>query len=93
MSQSVPTKVGKNKKGFVINNNNVEKVIDDVIKKLDGKKVVLELTEWQAELFVKFFIKEQEMWENATNLLHPGSLTIHFDSGNNIGRKKEYHVG
>lgn len=52
------------------------------------KKVKIELTEKDAELF-KWFRKYQLIWEEAREL-KPGKLVLHFNNKNEI-RKKEIH--
>ena len=52
-------------------------------------KITIELTPREAELF-KRFKKVEEAWDKMDQL-RPGSLVIHFDSGNNV-KKWEYHL-
>ena len=52
------------------------------------KKIKIEITERDAELFI-WFRRYQKIWEK-TKELRPGSLVLHFDEHNKI-RKKEFH--
>ena len=54
-------------------------------------KVKIELTEFEADLFIRYFRKHQNFWELVRRKVHPGSVTLHFDSSNEI-RKKELHI-
>lgn len=55
---------------------------------MEEKKIPIELTEKEAELFI-WFRKYQSVWEKARTL-KPGSLVLHFNKDNNLG-KKEFH--